>query len=233
MGIRFDHNDIAANLTSDGYDFVSKFATQGGSADTVQTLCDGNATFTTIEGDGDGPDPDPTDPDDLRFDGIGNCWFHDTLGDHGLWTAGIIGAVGNEGIGIAGVNWSVKIRPVRVLGITGEGTDFDIAQGVLYAAGLPAIGADNGPRSSSIACADHQHESWRRLGQHHVCATPLRAASARGLADRRVGGQRWIGFPCISRGVSERHGGGVGRHGRRARDVLECRHVHFSCRAGR
>lgn len=142
MGIRFDHNDIAANLTSDGYDFVSKFATQGGSADTVQTLCDGNATFTTVEGDGDGPDPDPTDPDDLRFDGNGNCWFHDTLGDHGLWTAGIIGAVGNEGSGIAGVNWSVKIRPVRVLGITGEGTDFDIAQGVLYAAGLPAIGAD-------------------------------------------------------------------------------------------
>ncbi|HEX8942709.1 MAG TPA: S8 family serine peptidase [Gemmatimonadaceae bacterium] len=137
MGIRFDHNDIAANLTNDGYDFVSQIG-----FGTTETLCDGSGTFTTIEGDGDGPDPDPTDPDDLEFDGNANCWFHNSLGDHGLWTAGIIGAVGNEGSGIAGVNWTVKIRPIRVLGITGDGSNFDIAQGVLYAAGLPATGAD-------------------------------------------------------------------------------------------
>jgi len=137
MGIRFDHNDIAANLTADGYDFVSQIG-----FDMPQTLCDNSSTFTTIDGDGDGPDNDPTDPDDLEFDGNNNCWFHNTLGDHGLWTAGIIGAVGNEGSGIAGVNWSVKIRPIRVLGITGDGSNFDIAQGVLYAAGLPATGAD-------------------------------------------------------------------------------------------
>jgi hypothetical protein len=146
MGIRFDHQDIAANLTSDGYDFVSQIG-----YGTTEKLCDGTATFTTIEGDGDGPDPDPTDPDDLEFvvgatgdpfDDPDNCWAHSRLGDHGLWTAGIIGAIGNEGAGIAGVNWSVKIRPIRVLGITGDGSDFDIAQGVLYAAGLPATGAD-------------------------------------------------------------------------------------------
>jgi len=137
MGIRFDHTDIAANLTNDGYDFVSQIG-----FGTTETLCDGSATFTTIEGDGDGPDSDPTDPDDLEFDGNDNCWFHNTLGDHGLWTAGIIGAVGNQGSGIAGVNWTVKIRPIRVLGITGDGSNFDIAQGVLYAAGLPAVGKD-------------------------------------------------------------------------------------------
>ena len=137
MGIRFDHTDITANLTDDGYDFVSQIG-----FGTTETLCDGSATFTTIEGDGDGPDSDPTDPDDLEFDGNDNCWFHNTLGDHGLWTAGIIGAVGNQGSGIAGVNWTVKIRPIRVLGITGDGSNFDIAQGVLYAAGLPAVGKD-------------------------------------------------------------------------------------------
>jgi hypothetical protein len=43
------------------------------------------------------------------------------------------------------VNWTVKIRPIRVLGITGQGTNFDIAQGVLYAAGLPATGANAQP----------------------------------------------------------------------------------------
>jgi len=137
MGIRFDHQDIAANLTTDGYDFVSQIG-----FGTTETICEDNSTFTTIEGDGNGPDPDPTDPDDLEFDSNAGCWFHNTLGDHGLWTAGIIGAVGNEGSGIAGVNWNVKIRPIRVLGITGDGSNFDIAQGVLYAAGLPATGAD-------------------------------------------------------------------------------------------
>lgn len=137
MGIRFDHPDIAANLTNDGYDFVSQVA-----FDAPQKLCSEGTIFTTIDGDGDGPDKDPTDPDDLIFSSRDNCWFHNGQGDHGLWTAGIIGAVGNEGAGIAGVNWNVKIRPIRVLGITGEGSDFDVAQGVLYAAGLPATGAD-------------------------------------------------------------------------------------------
>ena len=137
MGIRFDSPDIAANLTNDGYDFVSQIA-----FDQPQELCDGS-TFTTIDGDGDGPDSDPTDPDDLEFNGFFGCWDHAFLGDHGLWTAGIIGSVGNDGVGGAGVAWNVKIRPIRVLGITGEGTNFDIAQGVLYAAGLPAAGADS------------------------------------------------------------------------------------------
>ncbi|MEO7083970.1 MAG: S8 family serine peptidase [Gemmatimonadaceae bacterium] len=136
MGIRFDHPDIAANLTNDGYDFV----TADTAYDAPQGLCDGG-TFITINGDGDGPDPDPTDPNDIEFDSTNNCWAENDLGDHGLWTAGIIGAVSNEGKGVAGVNWNVRIRPVRVLGITGDGSNFDIAQGILYAAGLPAPGA--------------------------------------------------------------------------------------------
>ena len=136
MGIRFDHPDIAAALTTDGYDFVSS-----DSFGTPESMCDGT-TFDSTNGDGDGPDPDPTDPDDIEFNQFFGCWDHNTLGDHGLWTAGIIGAVGNDGIGGSGVAWSVKIRPIRVLGIAGDGSDFDIAQGILYAAGLPAAGAD-------------------------------------------------------------------------------------------
>ncbi len=135
MGIRFDHPDIAVSLTTDGYDFVSHIA-----FDSSEVRCDGTA-LGTLDGDGDGPDADPTDPDDVEFDGFFGCWDHSQLGDHGLWTAGIIGAAGNDGAGLSGVNWAVKIRPIRVLGITGAGTNFDIAQGILYAAGLPATGA--------------------------------------------------------------------------------------------
>jgi subtilisin family serine protease len=129
-GIRFDHPGIAANLTTDGYDFVT--------ADTLP-LCAGG---TIINGDdGDGYDDDPTDPSTYFLDQAGDCFRPGDLGNHGLHVAGTIGAVGNNGLGGTGVNWHVHIRPVRVLGATGLGNSYDVAQGVLYAAGLPA---DNG-----------------------------------------------------------------------------------------
>ena len=46
---------------------------------------------------------------DLRF----GSWDADFVG-HGTHVAGIIGAVGNNGLGITGVNWDVKIIPVRI-----------------------------------------------------------------------------------------------------------------------
>src|SRR5256712_4574894 len=131
-GIRFDHPAIAANLTSDGYDFVT-------AADTLP-LCAGG--MITNDDDGDtGYDPDPTIPASFSFDPTETCLIPDTLGAHGLHVAGTIGAVGNDGVGVTGVNWTVRIRPVRALGVAGLGSSYDIAQGILYAAGLPA---DNG-----------------------------------------------------------------------------------------
>ena len=168
MGIRFDHPDIAANLTDDGYDFVSKVG-----YGSTQDICSGG-TFDTIDGDGDGPDPDPTDPDDLYYDSFGDCWVRESLGDHGLWTAGIIGAVGNDAVGATGVNWTVKIRPVRVLGITGDGTNFDIAQGILYAAGLPAAG----PNSTTVQAPSRAPIINVSLGGPSPSSTLLSAVNA-------------------------------------------------------
>ncbi|MEP6573820.1 MAG: S8 family serine peptidase [Gemmatimonadota bacterium] len=134
-GIRFDHPAIAANLTNDGYDFVSL-------ADTTP-LCAGGSI--TEADDGNAYDPDPTMPDDRDFDQSNNCALgHSQVGAHGLHVAGIIGAVGNDGVSVVGLNWTVRIRPVRVLGVTGSGSTFDVAQGVLYAAGLPAAGNNGG-----------------------------------------------------------------------------------------
>jgi subtilisin family serine protease len=44
------------------------------------------------------------------------------LPDHGTHVAGIMGAVGNNGVGVTGVNWNVKIITCKFLGIYG-GTD--------------------------------------------------------------------------------------------------------------
>ena len=131
-GIRFDHpamgSGATSNLTSDGYNFV----TGGDRLTAPEPVCQGGTT-TLPEG---GPGSDPTQPDDLFW--AGDCWYRNDLGNHGLHVAGTIGAVGNDGLGVTGLNWQVSIRPVRVLDITGSGSYFDIAQGVLYAAGLPA-----------------------------------------------------------------------------------------------
>jgi subtilisin family serine protease len=124
-GIRFEHPDIGANLTSDGYDFVSS---------SLVSVCGGGTV--NLSGDGDGYDPDPTIP--AIYSSNGACYASGGLGGHGLHVAGTVGAVGNNSMGVAGVAWNVRIRPVRVLNGGNFGSYFDIAQGLLYAAGLPA-----------------------------------------------------------------------------------------------
>lgn len=52
---------------------------------------------------------------------------------HGTHVAGTIGAIGNNGSGVVGVNWSVGIIPVKVLGANGSGTIASVIAGVNYA----------------------------------------------------------------------------------------------------
>ncbi len=56
------------------------------------------------------------------------------LNGHGTHVSGILGAIGNNSIGVAGVNWSVKIMPLRVLDQNGEGTEADVMTAIAYAA---------------------------------------------------------------------------------------------------
>lgn len=56
---------------------------------------------------------------------------------HGTHVAGIIGAIGGNGIGVAGVAWNTRILPVKVLGLTG-GSTFDVVKGMYYAASYQA-----------------------------------------------------------------------------------------------
>lgn len=80
-----------------------------------------------IAGDGDGIDPDPTD--------VGDGQGAQPSSYHGTHVAGTIGASSDDNRGVAGVTWAGEIMHLRVLGI-GGGSDFDIANAVLYAAQL-------------------------------------------------------------------------------------------------
>src|SRR5262249_25031275 len=52
---------------------------------------------------------------------------------HGTGVAGIIGAVGNNGIGVAGIDWNVQLMAVKVLDSTGSGLTSTAILGLNYA----------------------------------------------------------------------------------------------------
>lgn len=52
---------------------------------------------------------------------------------HGTHCAGIIGAEGNNGFGIAGINWNVEIMPLKFLNANGSGTTKDAIEAINYA----------------------------------------------------------------------------------------------------
>ncbi len=52
---------------------------------------------------------------------------------HGTHVAGTIGAVGNNGVGVVGVNWQVKIMALKFMGGDGSGTTSDAIDCINYA----------------------------------------------------------------------------------------------------
>jgi hypothetical protein len=53
---------------------------------------------------------------------------------HGTAVAGVIGAMTNNKLGIAGINWDVSLVPVKVMSAEGKGRISDISQGIVWAA---------------------------------------------------------------------------------------------------
>lgn len=101
-GIIPEHPDLENNLSDEGADFV------GG----TQTDDPSNYNIT---------DKDPTDKTP-----------YENGGSHGTHVSGIIGAVSNNDLGVAGTNWSTNILPIRVLDTDGSGSYWDIAEGMYY-----------------------------------------------------------------------------------------------------
>ncbi len=94
-GIDYNHEDLAANM------WVNPGEVPGDGIDN-----DGNGYIDDIYGiDAYNNDSDPMDD-----------------ADHGSHTAGTFGAVGNNGIGVAGVNWDVEIMALKFLGAGGGGS---------------------------------------------------------------------------------------------------------------
>jgi subtilisin family serine protease len=133
-GIAYDHPDLAANIWSNPADPPGGGDNDGnGFVDDVH-----GADFVDLDG----------DPRDLN--------------GHGTHVAGTIGAVGNNGLGVPGMNWQVTLMALRVLNANGSGSSASIADAFNYAgdhdarvvnASLGGAGADDPVERQAI----HNH----------------------------------------------------------------------------
>ena len=102
-GVDLDHPDLIGNIWTNPGEAV------GDGRDN-----DGNGFVDDIHGwDFIEDDSSPIPDSDSAFD--------EEAVAHGTAIAGTIGAAGNNAVGITGLNWSVRIMPLRILDNLGEG----------------------------------------------------------------------------------------------------------------
>jgi subtilisin family serine protease len=75
---------------------------------------------------------------------------------HGTHVAGTIGAAGNNSVGVTGINWQVRLLPLKFLSSAGSGSTADAVSAVLYAAdkGADVLNNSWGDDEYSQALAD-------------------------------------------------------------------------------
>jgi serine protease len=128
------HPDLNGGQLLPGYDFVSE---------------------VDYANDGGGRDADPSDPGDwvTSSEKASNPLFKDCdVTDsnwHGTIISGLIAAATNNGDGVAGINWSGRVLPVRVAGKCGA-TVSDIVDGMRWAGGLSVAGVADNPNPARV-----------------------------------------------------------------------------------
>jgi serine protease len=145
-GIRFDHPDLLragfGGRLLPGYDFVGQDFDVSKDSTAGMPL----GTFL-VANDGDGWDPDPSDPGDwvdsadltnTKVFPSTSCKSTANSSWHGTRVMGVLGALTNNDVGIAGMTWNPYLLPVRALGKCG-GLDSDIIAGIMWSVGMTVL----------------------------------------------------------------------------------------------
>jgi len=111
-GVDYTHEDLATNIWTN----LSEYHGTAGVDDDGNGIVDDIHGARWTNGDGNVTSGDP-------MDGNG----------HGTHCSGTIGAVGNNGTGVAGVNWSVSIMGLKFLDDSGSGYEADAIAALEYA----------------------------------------------------------------------------------------------------
>ncbi len=175
---QFDEQWALNNLGQDGgtaradIDALQAWLTTKGSDKVVVAVLDTGVDFTHVDLVNNmwiRPENVPAYTDDElgTFNDINGYNGTDNISDpmddngHGTHCAGIIGAEGDNGEGIAGINWQVKIMPLKFLGRGGSGSVNDAIEAINYAidrkshgVNIRVISASWGSRQKSKALED-------------------------------------------------------------------------------
>jgi subtilisin family serine protease len=110
--------------------------------------------------------------DDIRgwdFINNDNAPLDDNM--HGTHVAGIVGAVGGNGIGVAGAAWNVKLMPIKVFQSNGVGNSSTIAEGVNYATA-------NGATIQNMSFGSYAESSTLKSALENAYASSLLVGAA-------------------------------------------------------
>jgi len=147
-GMDLTHPDLSANL------WINPGETEGNASDD-----DGNFYVDDISG-WDFYDND-NDPSDAQ--------------QHGTHVAGTVGAVGNNGIGVAGVGWNIRLLPIKFFGYNSsgqlEGYTDDAVSGMYYVIDLARRGVP-------VRVTNH---SWGGTGESTLLKDVFRIAGNYGI----------------------------------------------------
>jgi thermitase len=127
-GIDTDHPDLAPNI------YKSSDKPNNGKDDDKNGYVDDTYGLNAIKGKGSGEDDN----------------------GHGSNVAGIVGARGNNGVGVSGTCWSTKLMAVKFMNSKGKGSTSDAISGIDYAVkkGVKVINCSFGSSSKSSALHD-------------------------------------------------------------------------------
>ena len=116
-GVDYTHEDLAQNMWSNSRELSG----QAGVDDDGNGFVDDIFGYDFVNNDG--------DPMDDHY--------------HGTHVTGTIGAVGDNGLGVAGVNWNIQIMAVKAFGADGSGSTSDAINAINYAVAQGAVISNN------------------------------------------------------------------------------------------
>lgn len=92
---------------------------------------------------------------------------------HGTMTSGVLGATGNNGVGLAGINWYSSILPIQALNDDAIGDSFTVGESIYYA-------ADQGADVISISLGSSAEDPYLRLAIQYAMSKGAIVVAAAG-----------------------------------------------------